>query len=95
MLRGSASTYALVIPANCAQGEGRIWGWDAAAQQIVTHCPNGSDIRYRWDGAPLPGNPAGYGRRLVAFPVIEAWDGTLLLWPHHMHVSQVRNAWRG
>jgi hypothetical protein len=94
VLRGPGSTYALDLePDGCGEGESETW--DPARLQILIQCPDGHDVRYERDGTPVPGNPASFTQTLAAYPVITAWDGTLLVSTRAMTSSDARGAWEG
>lgn len=84
VLRGPNGTYALdLAPDGC--GEGQNTTWDRATLQIWLQCPDytgNDDARFDRFGNPDPQNDANFSAPLHAFPVIEAWDGSLLV-----HVS--------
>ena len=70
--------YALDLdPESC--GEGQSQTWDDELLQVWIRCPDGRDVRYERDGTPVSGNPPGFTQPLLAFPVITAWDGSLLV----------------
>ncbi|MEA2551258.1 MAG: hypothetical protein QOE25_1027 [Actinomycetota bacterium] len=93
VMRGPAGAYVLGDVPSCGEGESQTW--DSTRLQVDIKCPNGPDIRYERDGTPVPGNPAAYMKRLLAYPVLKAWDGTLLVWPHAMTPFAARHAWSG
>jgi hypothetical protein len=77
VVRATGGVYVLDLdPESC--GEGGNQTWDRRARQVLMECPYGPDIRYERDGTPLPGNPPDFLEPLDAYPVITAWDGTLL-----------------
>jgi hypothetical protein len=93
VVRGLSGAYVLdLVPDSC--GEGGNQTWDRDLQQILMECPYGPDIRYERDGTQVAGNPPGATEPLDVYPVITAWDGTLLVsttttiddveryWPH-------------
>ena len=45
-------------------------------------CPHDPDIRYDRFGEPNPSNAPAYQERLPAYPIVVAWDDTLLLAPY-------------
>lgn len=78
LMRGTRGDYVLDLePDDCGEGESETW--DAERLEVWIHCPDGHDVRYERDGTPVPGNPPGFTEPLLAYPVITAWDGSLLV----------------
>jgi hypothetical protein len=82
VLRGPGGAYALDLdPDGCGEGENETW--DPDTLQIWIQCPDyvgTGDVRYGRFGNPDPRNSAEFSQPLHAYPVITAWNGTLLLY---------------
>jgi hypothetical protein len=82
VLRGPGGAYALDLdPDGCGEGENETW--DSDTLQIWIQCPDyvgTGDVRYDRFGNPDPRNSAEFSQPLHAYPVITAWNGTLLLY---------------
>jgi hypothetical protein len=82
VLRGPGGAYALDLdPDGCGEGENETW--DSDTLQIWLQCPaylGTGDVRYDRFGNPDPRNAAEFSQPLHAYPVITAWNGTLLLY---------------
>jgi hypothetical protein len=75
---GSGNTFVLDLdPDSC--GEGQNQTWDAARQEILIECPDGTEVRYLPSGYALPSNPEGFRGGLAAHPLIMSWDDHLLV----------------
>jgi hypothetical protein len=82
VLRGPEGDYALDLdPDGCGEGENETW--DPDTLQIWIQCPDylgTGDVRYDRFGNPDSGNAPEFSRPLHAYPVITAWNGTLLVY---------------
>jgi len=79
VIRLGGVNYALDVPElNC---EGANETWDDQTRQVLMESPCFGDVRYDLDGTPDPDNPPGFLETLTIHPVIEAWDGSLLIVP--------------
>lgn len=82
VLRGPKGTYALDLdPDGC--GEGQNQTWDPKTLQIWVQCPTylgTTDMRYDRFGNPDSSNAPTFQSPLDAYPVITAWDGSLLIY---------------
>ena len=82
VMSGPGGTYVLDLePETC--GEGQNMTWDQQASQVWIQCPGYTgtgDVRYDRDGSPDPSNGPEFARALRSYPVITAWDGSLLVY---------------
>ncbi|MGZ8662024.1 MAG: hypothetical protein ACXWYI_08115 [Actinomycetota bacterium] len=82
VMRGPKGTYALDLnPDGCGEGENETW--DPKTLQIWVQCPaylGTTDMRYDRFGNPDPSNAPKFQSPLDAYPVITAWDGSLLIY---------------
>lgn len=65
------------LPHWCSEG-GQL-AWDGDRDQILAQCEDGTEVRYGSTGEPVADNPPRFAERLVAYPVITAWNGSLLV----------------
>jgi hypothetical protein len=78
VMRGPNGIYALDLdPEGCGEGENETW--DESTLQIWIRCPWSGDVRYDRFGEPDPRNDSAFSTPLDAYPVIKAWDGSLLV----------------
>jgi hypothetical protein len=74
---GGQGPYVLGPIKSCGPGE--VEGADPTSRfPIVLRCPDGSVQAWGHPGEPSPNNTTAYQSALNPYPVIRAWDGTLL-----------------
>jgi len=82
VMRGTHGTYALDLePDACGEGENQTW--DPDTLEIWIQCPDylgTGDVRYDRFGRPDPANDPAFSTPLDQHPVIQAWNGDLLLY---------------
>jgi hypothetical protein len=74
---GGQGPYVLGPIQPCGEGE-NMTADPNSTYRIVLECPNGTKQAWGAPGDPAPTNSAAYGSPLNVYPVIRAWDGTLL-----------------
>jgi hypothetical protein len=74
---GGQGPYVLGPIQPCGEGED-MTADPGSAYQIVLVCPGGTKQAWGTPGEPAPTNTGVYGSPLNVWPVIRAWDGTLL-----------------
>jgi hypothetical protein len=74
---GGSGPYVLGPIQPCGEGED-MTADPASVFRIVLVCPDGTKQAWGAPGEPAPTNSPGYDHALNPYPVIHAWDGTLL-----------------
>jgi hypothetical protein len=74
---GGQGPYVLGPIQPCGEGE-NMTADPNSTFRIVLECPDGTKQAWGAPGEPAPTNSPGYDHALNPYPVIHAWDGTLL-----------------